>query len=112
MASLSLECDIVRRDQAAERHASHQSLIWKRFGVKEWSVLNLEPSKHLIFPPSVSWNLHKGISLREGYDYHFFFPPHFLPLRREIYKPQMEHREREGMTLKEVERRLGDTAVY
>lgn len=36
----------------------------------------------------------------------------FLPLREEVCKAQTEYREREGMTLKRVERHLGDTAVY
>lgn len=36
----------------------------------------------------------------------------FLPLRKEIRNPQTEYWEREGMTLKRVERHLGDTAVY
>lgn len=67
-------------------------------------MLNLKPSKHLIFSPPVL--------AMKAFPCEKVTITTFLPLRKEKYKPRTEYRAREGMTLKEVERHLGDTAVY
>lgn len=78
----------------------------KIFGVKEWSVWNLRASKALLFPHRLFSNtwIKPFPSEKVMITTQMCFYPPFSPWRKEICKPQTEHQEREGMTLKRAER--------
>lgn len=86
----------------------------KIFGVKEWSVLNLMASKRFIFffsPWCFLQRARKAFPSEKVMITTFFF---FFssPWGRKYVNLRRRAGEREGMTLKRVERHLGDTAGY